>query len=65
MLTVASEALKIPLAFEMHLKHYVHPFQWLQMVCKTPTAWKVSKYGVTYFPVFSPNIGKYGPDKIP
>ena len=25
---------------------------------------KVSKYGVTYFPVFSPNTGKYGPDKI-
>ena len=35
------------------------------MVCKTPSAWKVSKYGVTYFPVFSPNTGKYGPDKIP
>ena len=29
------------------------------------TAWKVSKYGVIsgpYFPVFSPNIGKYEPE---
>ena len=32
------------------------------------TAWKVSKYGVLsgpYFPVFSPNTGKYGPEKTP
>ena len=32
------------------------------------TAWKVSKYGAfsgTYFPVFSPNTGKYGPEKTP
>ena len=31
-------------------------------------AWKVSKYGVfsvTYFPVFSLNTGKYGPEKTP
>ena len=30
------------------------------------TAWKVSKYGafsVPYFPVFSPNTGKYGTEK--
>ena len=30
------------------------------------TAWKVSKYGVfsgPYFPVFSSNTGKYGPEK--
>ena len=30
------------------------------------TAWKVPKYGVfsgLYFPVFSPNTGKYGPQK--
>ena len=30
------------------------------------TAWKVSKCGVfsgPYFPVFSPNKGKYGPEK--
>ena len=29
------------------------------------TAWKVWKYGVIsglYFPVFSPNTGKYGPE---
>ena len=29
------------------------------------TAWKASKYGVIsgpYFPVFNPNIGKYGPE---
>ena len=29
---------------------------------------KVSKYGVfsgPYFPVFSPNTGKYGPEKTP
>ena len=29
---------------------------------------KVSKYGVSsgpYFPVLSPNIGKYGPEKTP
>ena len=32
------------------------------------TAWKVSKYGVisgSYFPVFSPNTGKYGPEITP
>ena len=32
------------------------------------TAWKVSKYGVffwPYFPVFRPNTGKYGPEKAP
>ena len=32
------------------------------------TKWKVSKYGVfsgPYFPVFRPNIGKYGPGKTP
>ena len=32
------------------------------------TAWKVPKYGVfsgLYFPVFSPNTGKYGPEKYP
>ena len=32
------------------------------------TAWKVSKYGVisgTYFPVFSPNAGRCGPEKTP
>ena len=31
------------------------------------TAWKWSKYGVfsgPYFPVFSPNTGKYGPEKL-
>ena len=30
------------------------------------TAWKVSKYGVlfgSYFPLFSPDTGKYGPEK--
>ena len=34
----------------------------------TQTAWKVSKYGVSsgeYFPVFSPNTGKYGPEITP
>ena len=32
---------------------------------KQVTAWKGPKYGVVsgpYFPVFSPNIGKYGPE---
>ena len=32
------------------------------------TMWKVSKCGVfsgLYFPVFSPNTGKYGPGKTP
>ena len=31
------------------------------------TAWKVSKYGVffgPYFPAFSPNTGKYGPENL-
>ena len=45
---------------------------------KLPTAWKLSKYGVfsgpcfpafrlntPYLSVFSPNAGKYGPEKIP
>ena len=32
------------------------------------TAWEVSKYGVfsgPYFPVFSQNTGKYGPEETP
>ena len=32
------------------------------------TTWKVSKYGVfsgSYFPVFSPNMGKYGTEETP
>ena len=35
---------------------------------KTNTAQKVSKYKVfsgPYFPLFSPNKGKYGPEKTP
>ena len=35
---------------------------------KPSTAWKVSKYRVIsgpYFPVFSPNTGKYGPEITP
>ena len=34
----------------------------------TSTAWKVSKYGAfygPYSPTFSPNAGKYGPEKTP
>ena len=34
----------------------------------TGTAWKVTKYGVIsglYFPEFSPNTGKYGPEITP
>ena len=40
--------------------------KYLQLVKKT--AWKVSKYGVIsgpYFPVFSPNTGKYGLELTP
>ena len=32
------------------------------------TGWKISKYGVIsgpYFPVFSPNLGKFGAEKPP
>ena len=32
------------------------------------TVWEVSKYGVfsgAYLPVFSPNMGIYGPEKTP
>ena len=32
------------------------------------TAWKLSRYGVfsgPCFPVFSPNTGKFGPEKTP
>ena len=34
----------------------------------TLTAWKVTKYGVfsgPYFPIFSPNAGKCGPEQTP
>ena len=34
----------------------------------TYTAWKMSKYRIfsgLYFSLFSPNTGKYGPEKIP
>ena len=37
-------------------------------VLRLRTAWKLSKCGVfsgPYFPVFSPNTGKYGPEKSP
>ena len=42
----------------------------LLALCWLPTftVWKVSNYGVfsgPYFPVFSPNAGKYGPEKTP
>ena len=36
------------------------------MLVISDTAWKVSEYvgfSVPYFPVFSPNTGKYGPEK--
>ena len=29
------------------------------------TSWKVSKYGVVFWSVFSPNTGKYGPEETP
>ena len=37
----------------------------MEKIVKHDTAWKVSKYGVIsvpYFPVFSANTGKYGPE---
>ena len=47
----------------------------LLFLCTAPSlslilniAWKVSKYGVIsvpYFPIYSPNIGKYGPEITP
>ena len=40
----------------------------LPLVSDLSTAWKVSKYGVfsgSYIPLFSPNTGKYGPEKVP
>ena len=47
--------------------------QYFANVVRTPntkylTVWKVSNYGVIsdpYFPVFSPNTGKYGPEITP
>ena len=38
------------------------------LTAESITAWKVSKYGAIsapYFPVFSPNTGKYGPEITP
>ena len=43
-------------------------FIFKQIWIATFTAWKMSKYGLfpgPYFPVFSPNTGKYGPEKTP
>ena len=47
-------------------------FPLLRSICSVSwidfTVWKVSKYGVfsgPYFPVFSSNTGKYGPEKNP
>ena len=37
-----------------------------KLLFQSATAWQVPKYGVfssPYFPVFSPNKGKYGPEK--
>ena len=41
---------------------------WYNSFHQHHTAWNVSKYGVIsgpYFPVFSPNTGKYGPEITP
>ena len=45
----------------------LHQFKRKTKLQYNNTAWKGSKYGVSsgsYFLVFSPNTGKYGPDKI-
>ena len=44
------------------------PTEVLKNSRKSNTAWKVSKYGVFSRPdflIFSPNTGKYGPEKPP
>ena len=45
------------------------PSYWrFYVLCFAFTAWKMSKYGVTsgpYFPVFSPNTGRYRPEITP
>ena len=58
-----------------HKKIYLRCLSMFWMfLCETITPWKVSKYGVfsgSYFPafglkylsIFSPNVGKYGPEK--
>ena len=41
---------------------------WTTIKIKQFTVWKVIKYGVfsaPYFPIFSPNTGKYGQEKTP
>ena len=58
-------SIKDPTCFWNASKALCASFSVITNGLQTPSAWKVSKYGVTYFPVFSPNTGKYGPDKIP
>ena len=51
-----------------NLRHEASDICSIILVCDVATVWKVSKYRVIsglYFPVFSPNIGKYGPETIP
>ena len=46
-----------------NLRHEASDICSIILVCDVATLWKVSKYRVIsglYFPVFSPNIGKYG-----
>ena len=53
---------------DMYLGTYEISTMELSLVGIFSNPWKVSKYGVfsgPYFPVFSPNTGKYRPEKTP
>ena len=64
MLLSKTEGLK-----ELHWVIELSALEKINSICfQRITAWKVSKYGVIsgpYFPVFSPNTGKYGPETTP
>ena len=54
--------------FTLHISHDPFHTSHFSLVLIPDTEWKVSKYEVIsgpYFPVFSPNAGKYGPEMSP
>ena len=60
--------MKLELKIPKVIKKSIFKSPWAYVFLKTDTAWKVSKYGVfsgPYFPVFSPNTGKYGSERTP
>ena len=65
---IISTRLLLLVFYYTRFMRWVKYFCSLELVLEIFTAWKVSKYGIIrgpYFPVFSPNTRKYGPEITP